>query len=93
MAAIRLKTVERSRKPYCGNYAQVLIKAMIHKSNNAKAPNPEFDSYLYKLRHLVENMFAGLKHFRSIVTHYEKLARNFKSMLYLSCTIVHYKMN
>ncbi|WP_201580485.1 transposase, partial [Psychrobacter sp. Pi2-52] len=51
------------------------------------------DSYLYKLRHLVENMFARLKHFRSIAIRYEKLARNFKSMLYLACTIVHCKMN
>ena len=23
-----------------------------------KQPNPDFDSYLYKLRHLVENAFA-----------------------------------
>jgi len=66
---------------------------IIPKRSNAKAPNPEFDSYLYKLRHLVENMFARLKHFRSIATRYEKLARNFKSMLYLACTIVHCKMN
>ncbi len=34
------------------------------KRKNAKQPNPEFDSYLYKLRHLVENMFARLKHFK-----------------------------
>ncbi|WP_228706569.1 IS5 family transposase [Psychrobacter sp. Sarcosine-02u-2] len=66
---------------------------VIPKRKNAKQPNPEFDSYLYKLRHLVENMFARLKHFRSIATRYEKLARNFKSMLYLACTIVHCKMN
>jgi transposase len=66
---------------------------IIPKRSNTKAPNPEFDSYLYKLRHLVENMFARLKHFRSIATRYEKLARNFKSMLYLACTIVHCKMN
>ncbi|WGV12325.1 IS5 family transposase [Psychrobacter maritimus] len=66
---------------------------IIPKRSNAKAPNPEFDSYLYKLRHLVENMFARLKHFRSIATRYEKLARNFKSMLYLACTIIHCKMN
>ena len=66
---------------------------IILKRSNAKAPNPEFDSYLYKLRHLVESMFARLKHFRSIATRYEKLARNFKSMLYLACTIVHCKMN
>ena len=66
---------------------------IIPKRSNAKQPNPKFDSYLYKLRHLVENMFARLKHFRSIATRYEKLARNFKSMLYLACTIVHCKMN
>ena len=63
--------------------------SVIPKRKNAKQPNPDFDSYLYKLRHLVENMFARLKHFRSIATRYEKLARNFKSMLYLACTIIH----
>ena len=60
---------------------------------NTKQSNPEFDSYLYKLRHLVEKMFARLKHFRSIATCYEKLARNFKSMLYLACTIIHCQVN
>ena len=59
------------------------IKPVIPKRRNAKQPNPDFDCYLYKLRHLVENMFARLKQFRSIATRYEKLARNFESMLYL----------
>ncbi len=31
---------------------------VVPKRKNAKQPNPEFDSYLYKLRHLVENMFG-----------------------------------
>ena len=66
---------------------------IVPKRANAKKPNPDFDRYLYKLRHLVENMFARLKHFRSIATRYEKLARNFKSMLYLASTIIHCKMN
>ena len=66
---------------------------IIPKRANAKKPNPDFDRYLYKLRHLVENMFARLKHFRSIATRYEKLAPNFKSMLYLASTIIHCKMN
>ncbi|HEZ0011141.1 TPA: IS5 family transposase, partial [Neisseria meningitidis] len=67
------------------------MKAIIPKRKNAKKPNPDFDSYLYKLRHLVENAFARLKQFRSIATRYEKLARNFKSMLYLACSIIHAK--
>ena len=61
------------------------------KSNSAK-PNPEFDSYLYKLRHMVENLFARLKHFRSIATRYEKLARNFKAIVYLGCSLIWLKI-
>lgn len=69
------------------------MKPIIPKRKNAKQPNPNFDSYLYKLRHLVENMFARLKQFRSIATRYEKLARNFESMIYLACIIIHSKVN
>ena len=50
--------------------------------------NPEFDTYLYKLHQLMKNMFARLKHFRSITTRFEKLARNFEAMVYLACTII-----
>ena len=39
-------------------------------------------------RRLVENSFARLKHFRSIAMRFEKLARNFKSMLYIACTVI-----
>lgn len=59
---------------------------VIPRKSNSKKPNPEFDSCLYRLRHLVENAFARLKHFRSIATRFEKLARNFKSFLYLACS-------
>jgi transposase len=64
------------------------MKPVIPRKSNSKQPNPEFDSYLYKLRHLVENLFARLKHFRSIATRFEKLARNFRSMLFLACTLI-----
>ena len=69
------------------------ISPVIPKRKNAKQPDAAFDHYLYKLRHLVENTFARLKHFRSIATRYEKLARNYKSMLYLACTMIHCKLN
>ena len=32
----------------------------------------EYDKYLYKLRHLVENAFLLLKHWRGIATRYAK---------------------
>jgi transposase len=44
------------------------------------------------MRHLVENLFARLKHYRSIATRFEKLARNYKSMVYLACSIVWIKV-
>lgn len=65
---------------------------VIPRKSNSKKPNPEFDSYLYKLRHLVENLFARLKHFRSIATRFEKLARNFKAMVFLACTFIWLKV-
>ena len=71
------------------DYAQSYgIIPVIPRKSNSKKPNSEFDRHLYRLRHLVENSFARLKHFRSIATRFEKLARNFKSMLYLSCIII-----
>lgn len=66
---------------------------IIPRRSNSKKQNEEFDSYLYKIRHLVENVFAKLKHFRSIATRFEKLARNFKSMLSIACTIICLRMN
>ncbi|WP_416202805.1 IS5 family transposase [Acinetobacter sp. TGL-Y2] len=61
---------------------------IIPRKSNSKKVNVEFDHYLYGLRHLVENAFARLKHFRSIATRFEKLARNYKSMLFLACSFI-----
>lgn len=68
------------------------MNPVIPRKSNSKKSNPEFDFHLYKLRHLVENLFARLKHFRSIATRFEKLARNFKAMTYLACTFIWLKL-
>jgi|TARA_B100002003_G_C13999357_1_gene482506 transposase len=41
-----------------------------------------------KDRNLVERFFNKIKQFRRIATRYEKLDRNFMSMLNLVCTII-----
>jgi transposase len=66
---------------------------VIPRRRNSTKENPEFDSYLYKLRHLVENLFARLKHFKGIAMRSDKLARNFKSMIYLGCAFMWLKLN
>jgi transposase len=68
------------------------MNPVIPRKSNSKKPNPEFDKHLYKMRHLVENLFARLKHYRSITTRFEKLARNYKSMVYLACSIIWIKV-
>jgi transposase len=43
----------------------------IPRKCNSKIGNDKMDWCLYKYRHLVENAFSRLKHFRSIATRYE----------------------
>ena len=59
---------------------------IIPKKKNSKTGNIDLDWGLYKYRHLVENAFARLKHFRSIATRFEKLKRNYAGMLALACS-------
>lgn len=68
------------------------INPMIPRRSNSKKPNPEFDKHIYKARHQVENVFARLKHFRSISTRFEKLARNFKAIVTIACTYIWIKL-
>ena len=44
----------------------------------------EYDRDLYKARHLMENFFARLKHYRGIATRYDKTARNFLGAIHLA---------
>ncbi len=50
--------------------------------------NKEFDKQVYKLRHLIENTFARLKYFRTIATQFDKLTRNYKSMIRIACIFI-----
>lgn len=58
---------------------------IIPRKKNSIIGNFDTEWSLYKHRHLIENLFARLKHFRSISTRYDKLKRNFASMLAMAC--------
>ncbi|WFQ79415.1 IS5 family transposase [Xenorhabdus sp. SF857] len=55
---------------------------------NSRKSDKSIDDVLYRYRHLVENAFARIKHFRAIATRYDKLARNYASMLALAFVII-----
>lgn len=58
---------------------------IIPRKKNSIIGNDYMDWGLYKYRHLVENVFSRLKQFRSIATRYDKLKRNYGSMLAMAC--------
>ena len=48
----------------------------------------EYDDYLYKLRHLVENAFLILKRWRGIATRYAKNTASFLAAVHIRCIAV-----
>lgn len=61
---------------------------VIPRKQNSTVGNEGMDWGLYRYRHLVENAFARLKHFRAIATRYDKLKRNFESSIALACAFI-----
>ena len=61
---------------------------VLPRRRNSTVGNNDIDWCLYKYRHLVENIFARLKHFRAIATRYDKLKRNFEGALALVCAFL-----
>lgn len=59
---------------------------VIPRKKNSIIGNADIDWCLYKYRHLVENVFARLKQYRAIATRYDKLKRNYASMLAMACS-------
>jgi transposase len=45
----------------------------------------EYDKYLYRLRHLVENAFLHLKRWRGIATRYAKNTSSFLAAVQIRC--------
>jgi transposase len=64
------------------------VAAKLPLVTGSSADIAEINWCLYKYRHLVENVFARLKHFRAIATRYNKLKRNFESVVALACAFI-----
>ena len=60
------------------------IKPVIPPKKNRKIQR-EYDRYLYKLRHLVENTFLHLKRWRGIATRYAKNTASFLAAVQIRC--------
>ena len=56
--------------------ANMIMNIVIPAKRNRKQQR-EYDRYLYRLRHLVENAFLHLKRWRGIATRYAKTTTSF----------------
>lgn len=63
-------------------------QAMIPRKRNSVKGNADMDWGLYRYRHLVENIFARLKHYRAVASRYDKLRRNYESVVAMACAFL-----
>ena len=63
------------------------INVIIPPKKNRKEQR-EYDRYLYKIRHLVENAFLWLKRWRGIATRYAKNTSSFLSAVHIRCIAI-----
>lgn len=60
-------------------------RVVIPRKRNSVKGNDDLDRGLYRYRHLVENAFARLKQYRAIASRFDKLKRNYESMVAMAC--------
>ena len=60
------------------------MKVVIPPKKNRKQQR-EYDKYLYKMRHLIENAFLQLKRWRAIATRYAKNSASFLAVVQIRC--------
>jgi transposase len=63
------------------------MKAVIPPRKSRKKRR-RYDRKLYKKRHLVENAFLALKHWRGIATRYAKNASSFLAAVHVRCLAI-----
>lgn len=48
----------------------------------------DYDTYIYRWRHLIENYFAKIKEFRAIATRYDKTDTSFRATISCAAAII-----
>lgn len=61
--------------------------AVIPPKSNRKSQR-DYDKFLYKARHLIENLFEKIKHYRAIATRYDKKASTFLGAIHLAASVI-----
>jgi transposase len=62
-------------------------EVIIPPRRNRKEPR-DYDKYLYKARHVIENFFSKIKHFRLLFSIFDKKKDNFLSFLHFASVLI-----
>jgi transposase len=60
----------------------------LHWRRNSTHGNHYVDFGLYRYRHLVENVFARLKHFHALATRFDKLKKHYEGVVATACALL-----
>ena len=71
----------------CKTFDERSAKAVIPPKSNRKVQR-DYDTHMYKWRHLVENYFAKIKEFRGIATGYDKTDTSYAASCYFCAMII-----
>ncbi len=63
-------------------------KVVIPRKRNSVKGNADLDRGFYRNRHLVENAFARLKQYRAVASRFDKLKRNYESVVAMACAFL-----
>ena len=74
------------------NYALEHTMQVVIPPKKNRIDQREYDEYLYKLRHLVENAFLHLKGWRGIATRYAKNISSFLAAVQIRCIFLWAKL-
>ena len=74
------------------NYALEHGMQVVIPPKKNRTEQREYDEYLYKLRHLVENAFLHLKGWRGIATRYSKNTCSFLAAVQIRCIFLWAKL-
>ena len=69
-------------------YAVSAGMELVIPSKKNRKEQRDYDKYLYKLRHLVENCFLTLKRWRGIATRYAKTSDAFIAAVHIRCIAI-----
>ena len=74
-----------------GNAREKGMEVVIPPKRNRKEQR-EYDKYLYKLRHLIENAFLRMKEWRGVATRYAKRLSSYLAIVQIRCACMWLKV-